>query len=55
MIGLFKKQGKKEKIYRKYEILLDESHKLSKTNRSLSDQKYKQAQELLKQWEEMDE
>ena len=53
MFGIFKKEDKKEKLYKKYEALLDQSYKLSKTNRSMSDQKYKEAQELLKQWNEM--
>jgi hypothetical protein len=47
MFGLFKKKSRQEKLYEHYEKLLEESYKLSKTNRTASDEKYKEAQEIL--------
>ncbi len=47
MFGLFKKKSPQEKLYEQYEKLLEESYKLSKTNRTASDEKYKEAQDIL--------
>lgn len=49
MLGIFKKKSETEKLEDKYKKLLEESFKLSSTNRSLSDQKQAEAQEVLKQ------
>ena len=46
MFGLFKKKSKKEALQAKYEKLMQEAFELSKSNRSASDQKYAEAQEV---------
>ena len=51
MFGLFKKKSEKEKLEEQYRKLIDESYKLSHTNRSASDQKAAEADGLLKQIE----
>lgn len=47
MFNIFKKISPLQKLYKKQEQLLKEAHQLSKSNRSLSDQKYLEAEELL--------
>ena len=47
MFNIFKKTSPLEKLYKKHEQLLQEAHQLSKTNRSLSDQKHAEAEETL--------
>ena len=47
MFNIFKKASPLQKLYKKREKILREAHQLSKTNRSLSDQKYLEAEELL--------
>ena len=47
MFNIFKKASPLQKLYKKREKILKEAHQLSKTNRSLSDQKYLEAEELL--------
>ena len=54
MFGLFKKKSPKEKLEKKYEQLQQEAFELSKTNRKLSDEKYAEAQKVLKEIEEME-
>ena len=49
MFGLFKKKSEREKLQEKYEKLMREWHALSSINRSKSDEKYAEAQEILKQ------
>ncbi|MGM0934643.1 MAG: Lacal_2735 family protein [Bacteroidota bacterium] len=49
MFGLFKKKTKVEKLEVKYKKLLEEAHKLSTTNRSKSDDKMFEANEVLKE------
>ena len=44
MLKFFKKKSEKEKLLNQYEALMEESFRLSKTNRNLSDQKFKEAQ-----------
>lgn len=51
MFGLFKKKTEVEKLEIKYKALLKEAYDLSKTNRSKSDQKTFEAEELSKQIE----
>lgn len=51
MFKLFKKKSPQEKLQKQYETLMAQSHSLSKTNRTLSDKKYAEAQEVLKQLE----
>lgn len=52
MFGLFKKKSKVEKLEVKYKKLLEEAHQLSTTNRSKSDEKMFEANEVLKEIEE---
>jgi len=49
MFGLFKKKSEVEKLEVKYKKLLEEVHQLSTTNRSKSDEKMYEANEVLKQ------
>lgn len=49
MFGLFKKKSEVEKLEVKYKKLLEEAHQLSTTNRSKSDEKMYEANEVLKQ------
>jgi len=51
MFGLFKKKTEVEKLQSKYEALLKEAFELSKINRSKSDQKTFEADEVYKQIE----
>jgi hypothetical protein len=53
MFGLFKKKTEKEKLQVKYEKLLKEAYTLSTSNRKLSDQKTFEAEEIIKQIEEL--
>ena len=51
MFGLFKKTSELEKLQNQYKKLLEESHKLSTTNRSASDKKVAEAQVVLEKIE----
>ncbi len=51
MLGLFKRKTEIEKLEIKYRALLKEAYELSKTNRSKSDEKIFEAEEVLKQME----
>jgi len=51
MFGLFKKKSEIEKLNIQYKKLLAEAHKLSTSNRQLSDSKMAEANEVLKQIE----
>lgn len=51
MFKFFKKKSKLEKLQDEYKKLLEESYKLSTSNRSLSDAKQAEAQLVLKQIE----
>lgn len=53
MFGLFKKKSEKEKLEQQYRKLIDESYKLSHTNRSASDQKAAEADQVLKRIESL--
>ena len=44
MFGLFKKKSEADKLNEKYQKLMEESFKLSTSNRTLSDQKAQEAQ-----------
>lgn len=46
MFNIFKKKSQLEKLEAKYAKLLDEWHKLSSVNRSASDLKFAEAQEI---------
>ncbi len=54
MFGLFKKKSEKEKLEEQYQKLLDESYRLSKTDRAASDLKAAEANEVLKKIELLD-
>jgi hypothetical protein len=47
MFGLFKKKSEVEKLEEKYQKLLQEAYALSTSNRTLSDQKTAEANEVL--------
>ena len=49
MFGLFKKKSKSEKLEKKYKKLMQEWHDLSSVNRSASDAKFAEAQDIEKQ------
>ncbi|MGF1560252.1 MAG: Lacal_2735 family protein [Flavobacteriaceae bacterium] len=53
MFGLFKKKSQKEILQEKYKKLMEDAHRLSTTNRKLSDDKVFQAEEVLKQMDEL--
>lgn len=53
MFGLFKKKTEKEKLMEQYKKLTTEAFQFSKINRRLSDQKTYEAEELMKQIENM--
>jgi len=53
MFQLFKKKSEKEKLQDNYKKLLEESYKLSHTNRTASDQKAAEADAILKQIEDL--
>ena len=55
MFGFFKKKSPLEKLNEQYQKLLTEAHKLSTTNRTLSDQKVAEADVVLKQIEALKE
>tara|TARA_B100000963_G_C22250326_1_gene503955 strand:+ start:257 stop:439 length:183 start_codon:yes stop_codon:yes gene_type:complete len=47
MFGLFKKKTEKETLLKKYKILTEEAFKLSHSNRTASDAKTKEANDIL--------
>lgn len=51
MFGLFKKKSNIEKLQEKYKQLMEEAFKLQSVNRSDSDQKYLEADTILKKIE----
>lgn len=53
MLGLFKRKSDKEKLQVKYEKLMKEAHQLSTSDRKLSDQKVFEAEEVMKQLEQL--
>ena len=53
MFGLFKKKSKEDQLNEKYKKLLKEAHTLSTTNRKASDQKAAEADEVLKELEQL--
>lgn len=55
MFGLFKKKSKVEKLQLEYKKLLEEAHRLSTSNRSLSDEKAYEANEILKEIDKIKE
>lgn len=53
MFGLFKKKTEVEKLQEKYKKLMEDAYKLQSINRSDSDQKYVEADNLLKKIESL--
>lgn len=53
MFGIFKKDPKK-KLEDKYKALMEESYRLSTTNRAASDEKRAEAEEVLKELNKLD-
>jgi len=53
MFGLFKKTSPKEQLEKKYRDLMEQAHKYSTTNRKLSDQKVQEAEEVMKELEQL--
>ncbi|MEM6299961.1 MAG: Lacal_2735 family protein [Bacteroidota bacterium] len=53
MFGLFKKADPIEKLNKKYRQLLEESHKLSHSDRKAADLKTQEAEEVLKEIERL--
>ena len=51
MFGLFKKKGELEKLQTQYQKLMKEAFELSKINRTESDNKYAEADEIQKKIE----
>ncbi len=51
MFGLFKKKTEKEKLQEQYKQLMEESYKLSHSDRKASDLKRAEAEEVLKKIE----
>jgi TRAP-type mannitol/chloroaromatic compound transport system substrate-binding protein len=47
MFGIFKRKSKYEKLQKEYEKVLKEAFELSKIDRSKSDAKYAEANEIL--------
>ncbi len=54
-MGIFSRKSPKEKLQKKYEKLLKEAFDLSKTNRSASDAKQVEADQVLKQIEALED
>ena len=51
MFGIFRRKTKIEKLNLQYKSVMNEAYSLSKTNRKKSDEKYFQANEILKKIE----
>ncbi len=53
MFGLFKKKSKRETLNKQYKKLMEESYQLSHTDRKASDLKRAEAEEILKQLDQL--
>tara|TARA_B110000196_G_C20863283_1_gene528402 strand:+ start:12 stop:185 length:174 start_codon:yes stop_codon:yes gene_type:complete len=53
MFGLFKRKTPIEKLQIKYQSLMQQAYNLSKINRSQSDQKHFEANEILKEMDKL--
>ncbi|WP_152286445.1 Lacal_2735 family protein [Flavicella marina] len=53
MFSLFKRKSKAEKLKQKFDLLLEESYKLSKINRTESDKKFAEAQGVMAELEKI--
>ena len=48
MFGIFKKKSEADKLQEKYKKVMEEAYKLQSINRTDSDSKYKEADDILK-------
>jgi hypothetical protein len=55
MFGIFKKKSPVEKLQEKYKKVMEEGYKLQSINRTDSDSKYKEADDILKEIEVLQE
>jgi len=53
MFGIFKKKTQKQLLQEKYRKLMEDAHRLSKSNRKLSDDKVFEAEEVMKEIEKL--
>lgn len=53
MFGIFKKKSEVEKLQEKYKKLMEDAYKLQSINRTDSDSKYKEADDVLKEIEKL--
>jgi hypothetical protein len=53
MFGIFKNKSQREKLYEQYQKRTKEAHRLSTSNRKLSDQKVYDAEEIMKKIEKL--
>ena len=53
MFGLFKSKSAVEKLQKKYEALMSDAHRLSSTDRKAGDAKYAEAEEVVKEIEDL--
>lgn len=53
MFGLFKKKSEREKLESRYKKLLEESYKLSHSDRTASDRKAAEAEEVRQQLDKL--
>lgn len=54
MLGIFKKKSPKEKLEKQYQKLIEESYKLSHTDRKASDMKAAEAEKVLEKIRELE-
>ncbi len=54
LFNMFRKKSEKEKLESKYKQLLKEAHALSKYNRRKSDEKYAEADQVIKEIESIE-
>ena len=55
MFGFFKKKSEADKLQEKYKKVMEEGYKLQSINRSDSDQKYLEADAILKEIDQLKE
>lgn len=55
MFGLFKSDSPKEKLEKKYKKLLEESHKISHSNRTKADALMAEAEEVLNEIKKLED
>ena len=54
MFGLFKKKSKRDQLNDRYKKLMAESHKLSTVDRAKADEKFAEAEKILKELDNID-